>query len=369
VLLATVKGDVHDIGKNIVGVVLGCNNYEVIDLGVMQPCDVILAKAREHKVDVIGLSGLITPSLDEMVHVAKTMTEEGFTIPLLIGGATTSKLHTAVKIAPAYSGITVYVPDASRAVGVVGALTNDEQRPAFIAQNQAEQEALRAEHQARLDRKRLLPLAEARARRPQLRFDAETVAVPEQLGIVTLDDITLDDLVPYIDWSPFFHTWELRGRYPKILDDPVVGARARELFDDAQQLLERILAERLLLPRGVFGLFPANAVGDDIELYTDESRTEVLARFHTLRQQVERTDGKPQLALADFVAPKITGYPDYIGGFVVTAGAGLSGLTRPHGKTHVVCPAWCRRKCRRPVDGKLCYVAGQLRKRTLFCPS
>jgi 5-methyltetrahydrofolate--homocysteine methyltransferase len=326
VLLATVKGDVHDIGKNIVGVVLGCNNYEVIDLGVMQPCDVILAKAREHKVDVIGLSGLITPSLDEMVHVAKTMTEEGFTIPLLIGGATTSKLHTAVKIAPAYSGITVYVPDASRAVGVVGALTNDEQRPAFIAQNQAEQEALRAEHQARLDRKRLLPLAEARARRPQLRFDAETVAVPEQLGIVTLDDITLDDLVPYIDWSPFFHTWELRGRYPKILDDPVVGARARELFDDAQQLLERILAERLLLPRGVFGLFPANAVGDDIELYTDESRTEVLARFHTLRQQVERTDGKPQLALADFVAPKITGYPDYIGGFVVTAGLGLDEL-------------------------------------------
>jgi 5-methyltetrahydrofolate--homocysteine methyltransferase len=326
VLLATVKGDVHDIGKNIVGVVLGCNNYEVIDLGVMQPCDVILAKAREHKVDVIGLSGLITPSLDEMVHVAKTMTEEGFTIPLLIGGATTSKLHTAVKIAPAYSGITVYVPDASRAVGVVGALTNDEQRPAFIAQNQAEQEALRAEHQTRLDRKRLLPLAEARARRPQLRFDAETVAVPEQLGIVTLDDITLDDLVPYIDWSPFFHTWELRGRYPKILDDPVVGARARELFDDAQQLLERILAERLLLPRGVFGLFPANAVGDDIELYTDESRTEVLARFHTLRQQVERTDGKPQLALADFVAPKITGYPDYIGGFVVTAGLGLDEL-------------------------------------------
>jgi 5-methyltetrahydrofolate--homocysteine methyltransferase len=326
VLLATVKGDVHDIGKNIVGVVLGCNNYEVIDLGVMQPCDVILAKAREHNVDVIGLSGLITPSLDEMVHVAKTMTEAGFTVPLLIGGATTSKLHTAVKIAPAYSGTTVHVLDASRAVGVVGALTSHEQRQDFIAQNAAEQAALREEHQSRLDRKHLLPLAEARARRPQLRFDAETVAVPEQLGVMTFDDVTLDALVPYIDWSPFFHTWELRGRYPKIFDDPTIGERARELFDDAQRLLERIITERRLHPRGVFGLFPANAVGDDIELYTDETRTEVLTRFHTLRQQVERTDGKPNIALADFIAPKDTGRLDYIGGFVVTAGLGLDEL-------------------------------------------
>ncbi len=326
VLLATVKGDVHDIGKNIVGVVLGCNNYEVIDLGVMQPCDVILAKAREHSVDVIGLSGLITPSLDEMVHVAKTMTEAGFTVPLLIGGATTSKLHTAVKIAPAYSGTTVHVLDASRAVGVVGALTSQEQRRDFIAQNVAEQTALRKEHQSRLDRKHLLPLAEARARRPQLGFDAETVAVPEQLGVMTFDDVTLETLVPYIDWSPFFHTWELRGRYPKIFDDPIIGERARELFDDAQHLLERIIAERRLHPRGVFGLFPANAVGDDIELYTDETRTEVLTRFHTLRQQVERTDGKPNVALADFIAPKDAGRLDYIGGFVVTAGLGLDEL-------------------------------------------
>lgn len=305
---------------------MGCNNYEVIDLGVMQPCDVILAKAREHNVDVVGLSGLITPSLDEMVHVAKTMTEAGFTVPLLIGGATTSKLHTAVKIAPAYSGTTVHVLDASRAVGVVGALTSHEQRQDFIAQNAAEQAALREEHQSRLDRKHLLPLAEARARRPQLRFDAETVAVPEQLGVMTFDDVTLDALVPYIDWSPFFHTWELRGRYPKIFDDPTIGERARELFDDAQRLLERIITERRLHPRGVFGLFPANAVGDDIELYTDETRTEVLTRFHTLRQQVERTDGKPNVALADFIAPKDAGRLDYIGGFVVTAGLGLDEL-------------------------------------------
>ncbi|MFQ3590833.1 MAG: methionine synthase [Chloracidobacterium sp.] len=326
VLLATVKGDVHDIGKNIVGVVLGCNNYDVIDLGVMQPCDVILAKAREHQVDVIGLSGLITPSLDEMVHVAKTMTEQGFDLPLLIGGATTSKLHTAVKIAPAYCGTTVHVLDASRAVGVVGALTSRDQRADFAAHNADEQATLRAEHQAKLDRKRLLSLAEARARGPRLRFDAETVAVPEQLGILTLDDVTLDALVPYIDWSPFFHTWELRGRYPKIFDDPVMGERARELFDDAQRLLERIIADKLLHPRGVIGLFPANAVGDDIELYADESRTETLALFHTLRQQVERTDGKPNVALADFVAPKDTGVADYVGGFAVTAGLGLDEL-------------------------------------------
>ncbi len=326
VLLATVKGDVHDIGKNIVGVVLGCNNYEVIDLGVMQPCDVILAKAREHQADIIGLSGLITPSLDEMVHVAKTMTEQGFARPLLIGGATTSKLHTAVKIAPAYSGITVHVLDASRAVGVIGALTSDEQRAAFAATNQSEQEALRAEHQAKLDRQRLLSLAEARARRPQLRFDAATVAAPEQLGILTLDDVTLEALIPYIDWSPFFHTWELRGRYPRIFDDPAMGERARELFDDAQRLLERIVAEKRLQPRGVFGLFPANAAGDDLELYADESRTEVLTVFHTLRQQVERSDGKPNFALADFVAPKGTGVADYVGGFAVTAGLGLDEL-------------------------------------------
>ncbi len=334
VLLATVKGDVHDIGKNIVGVVLGCNNYEVIDLGVMQPCDVILAKAREHNVDIIGLSGLITPSLEEMVHVAKTMTDQGFTLPLLIGGATTSKLHTAVKIAPAYHGPTIHVLDASRAVGVVGALTSPEQRSAFVAANAAEQEALRTEHQAKSERKRLLPLTEARSRRPRLRFDAETVAVPEQLGILTLDDVTLEALIPYIDWSPFFHTWELRGRYPKILDDPVMGERARELFADAQRLLQHIVEERRLQPRGVFGLFPANAVGDDIEVYTDERRTEILAVFHTLRQQVDRSDGKPNLALADFIAPKAMGFADYIGGFAVTAGLGLDELCAEFDAAH-----------------------------------
>jgi 5-methyltetrahydrofolate--homocysteine methyltransferase len=334
ILLATVKGDVHDIGKNIVGVVLACNNYEVIDLGVMQPCDVILQAARERGVDVIGLSGLITPSLDEMTHVAKTMEREGWTLPLLIGGATTSKLHTAVKIAPEYGGPVVHVLDASRAVGVAGALVSDDLKTNFVAQNRTEQEAARAEHFAKLSKKKLLAVADARAKRTPIEWRAEDVAVPEHAGLRVFRDYPLAEIAEFIDWSPFFHTWELRGRYPKIFDDPTVGARARELFDDAQALLARILNEGLLTAHGVYGLFPANAVGDDVELYADAERQKTLTTFHMLRQQAERTDGKAHQCLADFVAPKETGLADYVGGFVVTAGVGLDALCAEFERDH-----------------------------------
>jgi 5-methyltetrahydrofolate--homocysteine methyltransferase len=334
VLMATVKGDVHDIGKNIVGVVLACNNYEVIDLGVMQPCDVILQKAREHNVDIIGLSGLITPSLDEMIHVAKTMESSGFKVPLLIGGATTSKLHTAVKIAPEYGGPTVHVLDASRAVGVAGALLSEEQRADFVSQVQADQEAARAEHLAKLSKRRLLTLEEARAKRASFAWNADDIAVPEQTGIVAFDDFPLEEIAEFIDWSPFFHTWELRGRFPKIFEDEVIGAKAKELYDDARKLLKRIIDEKLLKARGVYGLFPANAEGDDIRVYTDESRTDVLTTFHMLRQQAERTDGKDYNALSDFVAPVESGLKDYVGGFAVTTGIGLDELCAEFDKDH-----------------------------------
>ncbi len=326
VLLATVKGDVHDIGKNIVGVVLGCNNYEVIDLGVMVPCETLLKTARERQVDLIGVSGLITPSLDEMVHVAREMTREGFRIPLLIGGATTSKAHTAVKIAPAYEHPVVHVLDASRAVGVVGSLISQAQKPGFVDRVKQEQEQIREAHQAKKSQSTLVTLEEARANRLPVEWRASELPVPTLQGLRVLEAFPLDRLVTFIDWSPFFHTWELRGRYPAILDDPGVGAKARELFDDAQALLRQIVERHWLTARGVYGFFPANSVGDDIELYADAGRRQRLITFHTLRQQARKPEGQPNLALSDFLAPRSTGLADYLGAFAVTSGIGLEAL-------------------------------------------
>jgi 5-methyltetrahydrofolate--homocysteine methyltransferase len=324
ILMATVKGDVHDIGKNIVGVVLACNNYEIIDLGVMVPCEKIVQTAREHKVDMIGLSGLITPSLDEMAHVARELQREGFSVPLLIGGATTSKAHTAVKIAPHYQQPVVHVVDASRAVGVAGHLISPELKPAFDEKNRAEQDGIRRQHAG--PRAKLLSLQESRRRRPRREWRPEDIAVPEWLGARTLDTATgtfaLADLVPFIDWSPFFHTWELRGRYPSILQHEKYGEQARKLFADAQALLRRIVKGDLLRARGVYGFFPAQSTGDDVTLYADSSRREKLATFHFLRQQMEKPEGQPNLCLADFIAPA----DDYLGAFALTAGLGVDKL-------------------------------------------
>ncbi len=336
VLLATVKGDVHDIGKNIVGVVLACNGYEILDLGVMVPCDKILQTAREGAVDIVGLSGLITPSLDEMAHVARELDRAGFTLPLLIGGATTSKAHTAVKIAPAYGQPVVHVLDASRAVPVVSGLLSAEQKPAYVLQVKVEYERIRAQHTGQ--QIRLLSLANARARAPKFDWSGEPPARPEFLGVRVLaseptpglrqpvSDVSLADLVPYIDWSPFFHAWELRGRFPRILEHEKYGEQARKLYDDARRLLEEIVSQRLLRPRGVYGFFAANSVGDDVELYTDDSRARVLARFHFLRQQTEKGDATPHWCLADFVAPKEGSATDFLGAFAVTSGHGLREL-------------------------------------------
>ncbi len=322
-LIATVKGDVHDIGKNIVGVVLACNNYEVTDLGVMVSCDKILAKAREIGADVIGLSGLITPSLDEMVHVAREMKREGFTVPLLIGGATTSPAHSAVKVAPEYEHGVFHVLDASRVVNVVSALLSPEQKPTFLAETNTKQEKLREEFAARRARKPLLPLATARARRQP--FDWATVDIPrpEFTGTKTFDPVPLDDIVAYIDWGPFFSAWEIHGRYPDILTDAVVGTEATKLFNDAQALLKRIVTEKRFTAKAVIGFWPCNAVGDDIEIYADETRSRVLTRFHQLRQQMEKPDGQYNHCLADYVAPKDSGRLDYLGGFAVTTGHGV----------------------------------------------
>jgi len=333
VVLATVKGDVHDIGKNIVGVVLGCNNYEVIDLGVMVPCEKILAVAREQKADIVGLSGLITPSLDEMVHVAKEMTREGFDVPLLIGGATTSKAHTAVKIAPSYEPSVIHVLDASRAVGVVGSLLNSDQKPGFVQQVREDYGRVRQAHHDR-GSKAVLPLEKARARHLSCDWSNVDVPVPAFLGTRVIDDQPLAELLPYIDWSPFFHTWELKGRYPAIFEHATIGARAQELFADAQQLLGRIVKERLLQAKGVYGFFAASSVGDDIELYTDASRSTLLTTIHTLRQQHEKPEGQPNLALADYVAPKESERRDHVGAFAVTAGIGLDDLCRQFDKDH-----------------------------------
>ena len=385
VLMATVKGDVHDIGKNIVGVVLGCNNYEIIDLGVMVPCEKILQTAREQKVDIIGLSGLITPSLDEMAHVAREMERQGLRLPLLIGGATTSKAHTAVKIAPSYSQPVVHVLDASRAVPVVSNLISAERRPKFAAQIREEYDRVRAQHVGQ--RTKLISLEEARANAPKLKYDdlpkpeftgvrvlSSDAAVPPcgisprtspsgvEPGTVSADSrrrlpssVSLSDLVRFIDWSPFFHTWELRGVYPKILQHEKHGEEARKLFADAQELLEKIIAGKLIAARGVYGFFPANRVGEDVELYTDESRKKVLMTFHFLRQQMEKTDGTPNWCLADFIAPQSAAgvspadqtsngtsgkmpearFPaDHLGAFAVTSGHGIDELVKKFKADH-----------------------------------
>ncbi|MGH7513140.1 MAG: vitamin B12 dependent-methionine synthase activation domain-containing protein, partial [Gemmatimonadales bacterium] len=326
VLLATVKGDVHDIGKNIVGVVLQCNNYEVIDLGVMVPAAKILETARREGVDIVGLSGLITPSLEEMAFVAGELEREGFRIPLLIGGATTSRVHTAVKIEPNYKGPTVHVLDASRAVSVAGSLLSQTLRDGFVADVRQEYEAVRIQRSQRPADERRQPLAAARRNRLAVDWSGAAPPAPCSTGLTALDDYPLEDLVPHIDWTPFFQTWELPGHYPDILSDPKVGAAATGLFRDAQALLDRIVRERRLGARGVFGVFHANAVGDDIELYADEDRAEQLAVIHTLRQQMVKPPGRPNLALADFVAPRESGVADYVGAFAVTAGGGLQPL-------------------------------------------
>jgi 5-methyltetrahydrofolate--homocysteine methyltransferase len=325
IVMATVKGDVHDIGKNIVGVVLGCNDYEVIDLGVMVPWTTILETARERKADLIGLSGLITPSLEEMRLVAGEMEREGMTTPLLIGGATTSKAHTAVKLEPAYSGPVVHVEDASRAVGVAGALIDPATRDAFVAQRRAEYAVVRAAHEGRNKPDRRVSLAEARAARLTLDWTARPVPRPSFTGVRTLADYPIDELVERIDWSPFFATWELKGRFPAILDDPVAGTVARELYDDAQAMLARIGPEGLLRADGVVGFWPAGATDeDDIVVFADDARTTELARLHTLRQQVARRNGRADLALSDYVAPLGSGVDDFVGAFAVTAGHGLA---------------------------------------------
>ena len=368
IVMATVKGDVHDIGKNIVGVVLQCNNYEVIDLGVMVPAAKILETARERKADVIGLSGLITPSLDEMVHVAQEMEREGFSLPLLIGGATTSRAHTAVKIAQHYRASTVHVLDASRAVGVVSNLLSEELRDDFDAKTRADYARLREEHASRSREKKLVTLEQARANRTPVDWGSYTPPKPEFLGTriystvipsaveeprgervqvarrdpstalrSAQDDgagtrpITLDDLIPFIDWSPFFHTWELRGRYPAIFDDPVVGTQARELFDDAQLLLDKIRSEKLLTARGVYAFWPAKAVGDDVEVFTDDTRATQLATFRFLRQQMKKPSAQFNHCLADFIATESS---DYLGGFAVTAGIGADELAAKFAAEH-----------------------------------
>lgn len=321
VLMATVKGDVHDIGKNIVGVVLACNNYEIIDLGVMVPTTKILETAIAEKVDVIGLSGLITPSLDEMVHVAAEMERQGFDIPLLIGGATTSRVHTAVKIHPRYeAGQAIYVTDASRAVGVVSALLSAEQKPAYIDGIRSEYAKVAEAHARNEREKQRLPLSRARENAHKIDWSAYSAVKPQFFGTRVFETYDLEELSRYIDWTPFFQTWELKGRFPAILDDEKQGEAARQLYSDAQAMLKKIIEENWFRPRAVIGFWPANAVGDDIRLFTDESRGEELATFFTLRQQLSKRDGRPNVALSDFVAPVDSGVADYVGGFVVTAG-------------------------------------------------
>lgn len=322
ILMATVKGDVHDIGKNIVGVVLGCNNYEIVDLGVMVSCEKILKAAKDENVDIIGLSGLITPSLDEMQHVAKEMQRQGFNLPLLIGGATTSREHTAVKIAPGYEHSIIHVVDASKAVGVASKLLSEENQKSFIQENKKVQEEFREKFLSKRTSKPLLSIADARQRDTKIDWRKEDIPNPNFTGMRVESDFPLDTLVDYIDWSPFFHAWELRGRYPKIFEDEYVGDKAKELFDDAQDLLSRILREKLFTAKCVYGLFAANRVGDDIEIYSDESRKKCIQKFHFLRQQNNKLKGENH-SLADFVAAKGSGLSDHIGAFAVTAGHGV----------------------------------------------
>jgi len=320
ILMATVKGDVHDIGKNIVGVVLACNGYEVVDLGVMVPCDKILAAAKEHKVDIIGLSGLITPSLDEMVHVAREMKRANFDLPLLIGGATTSPAHTAVKIAGEYQHPVIHVLDASRVVGVAAELLSEDRKEAYHLQVEANHKRLREEHAGKRAKGDLLPLDVARENITPIDWAKADLAVPEKTGVLTFDEIPLAELVEYFDWSPFFAAWEMRGRYPGLLSDPEIGAQATELHQDALKVLETIVKEKRFRVRGVCALWPANRVGDDVELYADTQRSSVIGKFHMLRQQNKKPAGQPNYSLADFIAPRDSGRIDTIGGFAVTAG-------------------------------------------------
>jgi 5-methyltetrahydrofolate--homocysteine methyltransferase len=324
IVLATVKGDVHDIGKNIVGVVLACNNYEVIDMGVMVPCEKILERAKAEKADMIGLSGLITPSLDEMVHVAREMERQGFKLPLLIGGATTSRAHTAVKIAPQYSEPVVHVLDASRAVPVTTSLLSEGGKTEFVAQHRAEYEAVRKSHAA--PRQQVVSLEVARSRRTPIRWRKEDLAVPEFTGVRVLDDFPLSTLREFIDWTPFFHTWGLKGVYPRILEEGDRGVQAKQLFAEGNALLHRMIEQKSITARGVYGFFPANAVCDDVELYTDCKRQNVLKQFHFLRQQANREGNGLCRSLSDFIAPKETGLADYMGAFAVTSGIGLKEL-------------------------------------------
>ena len=332
--MATVKGDVHDIGKNIVGVVLGCNNYEIVDLGVMVPAEEILETARKENADIIGLSGLITPSLDEMVTVAEEMEREGFQMPLLIGGATTSKIHTAVQIEPTYSGLTVHVKDASRSVGVVSDLMSAERQETFADQTREEYEAIRERRSKNRQQVNLLPFTAAQERRASLDWRNYQSPTPNLIGTQIFDDYPLAELVDYIDWSPFFTTWGLRGKYPNILENPEVGEEARKLLIDAEMLLHTIVEEKRFQARAVVGIFPANGVGEDTAIYADDARTEVLATLHHLRQQTEQPFMRPNLSLGDFIAPKATKIQDYIGAFAVTTGIGVSELCAEFEQKH-----------------------------------
>ena len=335
VIMATVKGDVHDIGKNIVGVVLQCNNYEVIDLGVMVPASKILEAAKREKADIIGLSGLITPSLDEMCFVAAEMEREGFTCPLLIGGATTSRVHTAVKISPNYSkGQAIYVLDASRAVGVVSNLLSETESKVYIDGIKAEYVKVRDAHLANEAKKQRISITDARANAFKIDWTKTTPQKPTFFGTRVFESYDLATLAPYIDWTPFFQTWELAGRFPQILDDNKVGTEARKLYADAQTILKRMVDEKWLTAKAVVGFWPANSIGDDIELYTDETRTSKLATLHTLRQQIARDPSRDRAhtALADFIAPKESGVADFIGGFAVTAGHGEEASLEAHFK-------------------------------------
>ncbi|HWQ25175.1 MAG TPA: methionine synthase [Chlorobaculum sp.] len=334
VLLATVKGDVHDIGKNIVAVVLSCNNFDVVDIGVLMPCEKILEAVVSEKADILGLSGLITPSLEEMAHVAREMERAGMKIPLLIGGATTSKMHTAVKLAPNYSGPVVHVLDASRSVPVVSSLFNPALRDGYVATLRNEQEGMRRSHAERNASKKYVSLADARENRLDIDWSRESLPKPVKTGVTVLDGVTAGDLRPYIDWTPFFRTWEMHGHYPQIFDDNTVGEEAKKLYDDANALLDRITSEKLLGIRGVAGIFPAGSVGDDIMVYADESRSLILTVLHTLRQQQEKAAGEPNLALSDFVAPRESGLEDYVGCFAVTAGLGIEKLLKEFSELH-----------------------------------
>ena len=324
IVLATVKGDVHDIGKNIVGVVLACNNYEVIDLGVMVSSEKILERAKAENADLIGLSGLITPSLDEMVHVAREMERQGFKMPLLIGGATTSRAHTAIKIAPHYSEPVVHVLDASRAVPVTTSLLSEDGKEDFVIAHREDYEKLRKSHAQ--PKQKLVGIETARKRRTPIGWRAEDIPTPSFTGVRALDNFPLATLRDFIDWSPFFHTWGLKGIYPRIFEHPEWGAQAKQIYTEANVLLDKIIAEKLITARGVYGFFPANAVGDDVELYTDNTRTKVQQRFHFLRQQANREGSEPCRSLVDFIAPKETGLQDYIGAFAVTSGICLKEL-------------------------------------------